>query len=51
MPSAPAWLGSIVGMVIGFVVFPLIIWYAYQMIFSMSTFTLHFLPPAWRQPA
>ena len=37
-------LGSIVGMVIGFVVFPLIIWYAYQMIFSMSTFTLHFYP-------
>ena len=24
--------------------FPLIIWYAYQMIFSMSTFTLHFYP-------
>ena len=23
---------------------PLIIWYAYQMIFSMSTFTLHFYP-------
>jgi len=37
-------LGSIAGMAIGFVVFPLIIWYAYQMIFSMPTFTLHFYP-------
>ena len=37
-------LGSIAGMAIGFVVFPLIIWYAYQMIFSMPTFHLHFYP-------
>ena len=37
-------LGSIAGMAIGFVVFPLIIWYAYQMIFSLNTFTLHFYP-------
>ena len=37
-------LGSIAGMVVGFIVFPLIIWYAYQMIFSMPTFHLHFYP-------
>ena len=37
-------LGSIAGMAIGFVVFPSIIWYAYQMIFSMPTFRLHFYP-------
>ena len=37
-------LGSIAGMVVGFIVFPLIIWYAYQMIFSLPTFTLHFYP-------
>ena len=37
-------LGSIAGMAVGFVVFPLIIWYAYQMIFSLPTFTLHFYP-------
>ena len=37
-------LGSIAGMAIGFVVFPSIIWYAYQMIFSLPTFHLHFYP-------
>ena len=37
-------LGGIAGMAVGFVVFPLIIWYAYQMIFSLPTFTLHFYP-------
>ncbi len=37
-------LGSIAGMAIGFVVFPLIIWYAYQMIFHLNTFTLQFYP-------
>ena len=37
-------LGSIAGMVVGFVVFPSIIWYAYQLIFSLPTFTLRFYP-------
>ena len=37
-------LGSIVGMVVGFVVFPIIIWNAYQLVFSLPTFTLHFYP-------
>ena len=37
-------LGSLVGMAVGFVVFPLIIWHAYQMIFHLPTFTLHFYP-------
>lgn len=38
-------LGSIVGMAVGFVVFPLIIWQAYQtMVFSLPTFTLQFYP-------
>ena len=37
-------LGSIVGMVIGFVVFPFIIWNAYQLIFDLPTFTLRFYP-------
>ena len=37
-------LGSVFGMAVGFVVFPLIIWYAYQMMFSLPTFTLHFYP-------
>ncbi len=37
-------LGSIVGTAIGLVVFPLIIWNAYQMIFTMYTFTLRFYP-------
>ena len=37
-------LGSMVGMVVGFVVFPSIIWYAYQLIFSLPTFTLRFYP-------
>ena len=37
-------LGSIAGMAVGFVVFPSIIWYAYQMIFSLPTFTLQFYP-------
>ena len=37
-------LGSIAGMVVGFVVFPVIIWNAYQMVFSLPTFTLHFYP-------
>ena len=37
-------LGSIAGMAVGFVVFPLIIWYAYEMIFSLPTFTLQFYP-------
>ena len=37
-------LGSIVGMAVGFVVFPSIIWYAYQMIFSLPTFRLYFYP-------
>ena len=37
-------LGSLFGMAVGFVVFPLIIWYAYEMIFSLPTFTLQFYP-------
>ena len=37
-------LGSIVGMEVGFVVFPIIMWNAYQMIFHLPTFTLHFYP-------
>ena len=37
-------LGSLAGMAIGFVVFPLIMWYAYEMIFSVPTFTLQFYP-------
>lgn len=37
-------LGSIAGMVVGFVVFPSIIWYAYQLIFNLPTFTLRFYP-------
>ena len=37
-------LGSVFGMAVGFVVFPLIIWYAYQMMFTLPTFTLHFYP-------
>ena len=37
-------LGSIGGMVVGFVVFPIIIWNAYQLVFSLPTFTLHFYP-------
>ena len=37
-------LGSMAGMVVGFVVFPSIIWYAYQLIFSLPTFTLQFYP-------
>ena len=38
-------LGSIVGMAVGFVVFPTIIWYAYHTVmFSIPTFTLHFYP-------
>ena len=37
-------LGSMVGMVVGFLVFPSIIWYAYQLIFSLPTFTLRFYP-------
>ena len=37
-------LGSIVGMAVGFVVFPIIMWNAYQMIFHLPTFTLHFYP-------
>lgn len=37
-------LGSVFGMAVGFVVFPLIIWHAYQMMFSLPTFTLHFYP-------
>ena len=37
-------LGSVAGMAVGFVVFPLIIWYAYQMMFSLPTFTLQFYP-------
>ncbi len=38
-------LGSIVGMAVGFVVFPTIIWYAYRTVmFSIPTFTLHFYP-------
>ncbi len=37
-------LGSIAGMAVGFVVFPLIIWKAYTMIFSLPTFTLQFYP-------
>ena len=32
------------GMVVGFLVFPSIIWYAYQLIFSLPTFTLRFYP-------
>ena len=31
-------------MVVGFVVFPIIIWNAYQLVFSLPTFTLHFYP-------
>ena len=42
---AAAVLGSLLGMAVGFVVFPLIIWQAYQtMVFSLPTFTLHFYP-------
>ena len=38
-------LGSIVGIAVGFVVFPTIFWYAYRtMMFSLPTFTLHFYP-------
>lgn len=37
-------LGSIVGTAVGLVVFPIIIWNAYQMIFTMYTFTLQFYP-------
>ena len=37
-------LGSMAGMVVGFLVFPSIIWYAYQLIFSLPTFTLRFYP-------
>ena len=37
-------LGSMAGMVVGFVVFPSIIWYASQLIFSLPTFTLRFYP-------
>ena len=38
-------LGSILGMAVGFVVFPTIIWQAYQtMVFSLPTFTLQFYP-------
>ena len=38
-------LGSIVGIAVGFVVFPTIFWYAYRtMMFSIPTFTLHFYP-------
>ena len=38
-------LGSILGMAVGFVVFPTIIWQAYQtMVFSLPTFTLRFYP-------
>lgn len=37
-------LGSVVGMTLGFIVFPTIIWNAYTMIFSLPTFTLHFYP-------
>ena len=37
-------LGSIVGITVGFVVFPIIIWNAYQLVFSLPTFTLHFYP-------
>ena len=39
-------LGSIVGIAVGFVVFPTIFWYAYRtMMFSIPTFTLHFYRP------
>ena len=31
-------------MVVGFVVFPIIIWNAYQLVFTLPTFTLHFYP-------
>ena len=38
-------LGSILGMAVGFVVFPTIIWQAYQtMVFRLPTFTLQFYP-------
>ena len=38
-------LGSAAGMAVGFVIFPLIMWKAYQtMMFSLPTFTLHFYP-------
>ena len=38
-------LGSIVGIAVGFVVFPTIFWYAYRtMMFSIPTFTLQFYP-------
>ena len=38
-------LGSVAGMAVGFVIFPLIMWKAYQtMMFSLPTFTLHFYP-------
>ena len=38
-------LGSIVGMAVGFVVFPTIIWYAYRTVmFTIPTFSLHFYP-------
>lgn len=37
-------LGSIVGTAVGLVAFPLIIWNAYQMIFTMYTFSLRFYP-------
>ena len=37
-------LGSIVGIAVGFVVFPIIIWNAYQLVFSLPTFTLYFYP-------
>ena len=42
---ASSMLGSILGMAVGFVVFPTIIWQAYQtMVFSLPTFTLQFYP-------
>ena len=38
-------LGSILGMAVGFIVFPTIIWQAYQtMVFRLPTFTLQFYP-------
>ena len=42
--AAASLLGSAVGMALGFVVFPSIIWKAYTMLFQLPTFRLRFYP-------
>ena len=42
--AAASLLGSAVGMVLGFIVFPSILWEAYKMLFQLPTFHLRFYP-------